>query len=241
MFSKLFKSIVHLRNIITKKTHLESSEKYINWLRSKGIKVGKRTFVFSPNCIQIDLQRPELIEIGDDVFLHKGTVIMAHDWAGWTLVRAFHDYIPSHGKIKIGNNVWLGQNVTILKGVTIGDNVIIGAGAIVTKDIPSNSVATGIPCRVVCTLEEYYNKRKHLYIKEGLDYARAIVRSGRKPTLQDFVNDWPMFVDGSNFTQYPYDYHQFNDKQFENWKRNYKAPFNGWDEFMKAVYSDSVL
>ena len=51
--------------------------------------------------------------------------------------------------IKVGNNVWIGGNVVVLPGVTIGDNVVIGAGSIVTKDIPSNSVAVGNPCKVI--------------------------------------------------------------------------------------------
>lgn len=51
--------------------------------------------------------------------------------------------------IKIGNNVWIGGNVTVISGVTIGDNVTIGAGSTVVKDIPSNSIAVGNPCRVI--------------------------------------------------------------------------------------------
>ena len=54
--------------------------------------------------------------------------------------------------VRIGNNVWIGGSVTILPGVTIGDNVTIGAGSVVTKDIPSNSVAVGNPCKVIKTL-----------------------------------------------------------------------------------------
>lgn len=50
--------------------------------------------------------------------------------------------------IKVGNNVWIGGNVVVLPGVTIGTNVTIGAGSVVTKDIPSNCVAYGNPCRV---------------------------------------------------------------------------------------------
>ncbi len=50
--------------------------------------------------------------------------------------------------IEIGNNVWFGGNVVVLPGVKVGDNVVIGAGSIVTKDIPSNSVAVGNPCKV---------------------------------------------------------------------------------------------
>lgn len=51
--------------------------------------------------------------------------------------------------IKVGDNVWIGGNVCVLPGVTIGDNCVIGAGSVVVKDIPSNSVAVGNPCRVI--------------------------------------------------------------------------------------------
>ena len=51
--------------------------------------------------------------------------------------------------IKIGNNVWIGGNVVVLPGITIGDNVVIGAGSVVTKDIPSNVVAVGNPCKPI--------------------------------------------------------------------------------------------
>lgn len=51
--------------------------------------------------------------------------------------------------VTIGNNVWIGGGAIILPGVTIGDNVVIGAGSVVTKDIPSNKIAVGCPCRVV--------------------------------------------------------------------------------------------
>lgn len=51
--------------------------------------------------------------------------------------------------IKVGNSVWFGAGVIVLGGVTIGDNVVIGAGSVVTKDIPSNVVAAGVPCRVL--------------------------------------------------------------------------------------------
>lgn len=50
---------------------------------------------------------------------------------------------------RIGRDVWLGAGVTVLGGVSIGDGCIIGAGAVVTKDIPSGSIALGIPARVV--------------------------------------------------------------------------------------------
>ncbi len=51
--------------------------------------------------------------------------------------------------ITVGNDVWIGAHVCVLPGVTIGDNCVIGAGSVVTKDIPSGSVAVGNPCKVI--------------------------------------------------------------------------------------------
>lgn len=62
--------------------------------------------------------------------------------------------------VTIGNNVWIGSHVVINPGVTIGDNSVIGAGSVVTKDIPADVVAVGIPCRVLRDIterdKEYY-------------------------------------------------------------------------------------
>ena len=57
--------------------------------------------------------------------------------------------------IIIGNNIWIGANSTILPEVNIGDNVVIGANSLVSKDIPSNSIAFGNPCKVVKQKSEY--------------------------------------------------------------------------------------
>ena len=51
--------------------------------------------------------------------------------------------------IRIGKRVWIGSNAVITKGVTIGDNSVIAAGAVVTKDIPANVVAGGVPAKVI--------------------------------------------------------------------------------------------
>ena len=68
--------------------------------------------------------------------------------------------------IKIGKNCWLGTGVIVLPGVTIGDNTVVGAGSVVTKDLPSNVVAVGNPCRVIREIGEkdevYYWRDKKL-------------------------------------------------------------------------------
>jgi len=62
--------------------------------------------------------------------------------------------------ITIGNNVWIGANCTVLAGVEIGDNSVIGAGSVVTKSIPKNVVAVGVPCKI---LREITNEDKKTF------------------------------------------------------------------------------
>lgn len=218
-----------------------TSEEYINNLRIKGIKIGGGTIAFSPSTIQIDISRPELLEIGEHVFLHKGTIIMTHDWASWCFVHSDARFYPSHAKIKIGNNVWLGENVTICKGVTIGDNCIIGIGSVVTKSIPPNSIAAGIPARVICSYEEYMKKRSQQYVDEAIEYANAILDSGREPKIEDFYDDYPCFVDGENYMDYNYPYSRiFTPNLFEQRKKHHKKIFNGFDDFIQQVKNKRI-
>lgn len=56
--------------------------------------------------------------------------------------------------VVIGENAWIGSNATILPGVTIGDNSVVAAGAVVTKDIPPDSVAAGVPAKVIKTIDQ---------------------------------------------------------------------------------------
>ncbi len=57
--------------------------------------------------------------------------------------------------VHIGRNCWIGAGAVIVPGVTIGDNVVVGAGSVVTKDLPSNVVAVGNPCRILREVGEY--------------------------------------------------------------------------------------
>lgn len=56
--------------------------------------------------------------------------------------------------VHIGNNCWFGACVTVCPGVNIGNNCVIGAGSVVTRDIPPNSLAAGVPCRVIREISE---------------------------------------------------------------------------------------
>ena len=73
--------------------------------------------------------------------------------------------------VTIKDHVWIGSNVTIMPGVTIGENSVIGAGSVVTKDIPANVVAAGVPCKVMreITDEDLIYVRKGVKINEDWD------------------------------------------------------------------------
>jgi maltose O-acetyltransferase len=112
----------------------------------KQISVGKRFFANFNFTVLDEAQ----VTIGDDCFIGPNVSIYT----------ACHSTDPVERNsrrewaepVTIGDNVWIGGSVTILPGVTIGDNVTIGAGSVVTKDIPSNSIAVGNPCKVMKTL-----------------------------------------------------------------------------------------
>lgn len=122
---------------------------------------------------------PWIITLGDNVHITAGTKFITHD--GGTLL--YREQIPDLEITKpiiVGDNVYIGNNVIILPGVIIGNNVIIGAGAVVAKDIPDNSVAVGVPARVIKTADEYLEKIKkeslHLGHLRGQEKDRALMR-----------------------------------------------------------------
>ena len=161
---------------------------------------------------------------------------MTHDFGTFVFRNLYHDFVPSSGKVAIGNNIYIGRDVTILKGVTIGDNCIIGLGSIVTKDVPANSVVCGIPARVVCTIDEYYKKRKRLSIQESLDYRFLLEKYlGRPPKISDFTEEWSLFFREEDFKSHP-EMHAIIDWRLKNkyaefWL-NRKTNFDGFEDFM---------
>ena len=129
----------------------------IHYLRKQGALIGERTRL---NC-NVDSfgTEPYLISVGEDCLLAYDIHLFTHD--GGVKVLSSLNYFDGKrmdiiAPIKIGNNVYIGSGAYVLPGVTIGNNCVIGAASVVTHDIPDNSVAVGIPARVIKTIDKYY-------------------------------------------------------------------------------------
>ena len=130
----------------------------IKSIRMRGTKVGEGcSFMGCPNFGS----EPYLIEIGNDVRCSFDVCFITHEGGHWVF-RNKEKYKGKHlfkyGRITIKDNCFIGARTTIMPGVTIGKNCIIGAGSVVTKDIPDNSVAVGVPCKVITDIDSYEEK-----------------------------------------------------------------------------------
>jgi len=133
------------------------------YARKIGVNFGKDCFFYGEIFWGTE---PWIITLGNNVHISTECRFVAHD--GATLL--FRDREPTlelTKPITIGNNVYIGTRCLIMGGVNIGNNVIIGAGSIVTRDIPDNSVAVGVPARVIKTTEAYFEKAKRESIGLG--------------------------------------------------------------------------
>lgn len=110
---------------------------------------------------------PYLITIGNKTRINKNVQFITHDGSMWVVRNLYPEYQNSDliKPITVGSNVQVGSNAMILPGVNIGNNCIIGAGAIVTHDVPDNTVVAGVPARIIETVEEYVVKNRDSFIE----------------------------------------------------------------------------
>ncbi|GEN79713.1 hypothetical protein N867_16365 [Actinotalea fermentans ATCC 43279 = JCM 9966 = DSM 3133] len=107
----------------------------------RGVHVGERCSLWAGDT-------SGRIRIGDDVLLAPEVFLTASNY-GTAAGRLMAEQPRREADVVIGNDVWLGARVVVLPGVRVGDGAVVGAGSVVTKDVPPNAIAVGVPARVV--------------------------------------------------------------------------------------------
>ncbi|MCR5540820.1 MAG: acyltransferase [Ruminococcus sp.] len=149
-------SLLNKMNII-KRIHLKKIRSNpVEWAKFIGVNMRGDVHIYGRVSWSTE---PWIISLGKNVHITDGVRFVTHD-GGTLLYRSQVPDLEITKPITVGDNVYIGNCVIILPGVSIGNNCIIGAGAVVSKSIPDNSVAVGVPARVIKTSEEYFNKIK---------------------------------------------------------------------------------
>jgi acetyltransferase-like isoleucine patch superfamily enzyme len=144
LFGSFFKKIIQYFAM----THFPIGSKSRCFLeRLRGVKIGRNVFIGGGNIL--DRVRPDLIVIEDFVSLAGAVHILTHSNPTTPLREILGSKSHIIAPVHIKRGAWIAINVVILPGVTIGENSIIAAGSVVTKDIPSHSIAAGSPAKVI--------------------------------------------------------------------------------------------
>lgn len=132
----------------------------VEYWRQLGCQIGEGAEIYQSASLGTE---PYLIRIGNHVRINEHVTFVTHDGGVWVLRNTHSDLsdIDMFRPITVGDNVHIGHYSIIMPGVNIGSNCIIGCGAIVTKDIPDNSIVVGIPARVIENIDDYFIKHKN--------------------------------------------------------------------------------
>ena len=141
---------------------------YVRFCRPDGeewagyLKAQHKLYAMGEHCsIQsnVEITDPSYVRLGDNVRL-SGCTLFGHDGSVNMLNRAYGLKLDSVGKIDIRDNVFIGHRAIILPNVEIGPNAVVAAGAVVTKDVPENTVVGGVPARRICSVVELVERLK---------------------------------------------------------------------------------
>lgn len=173
-----------------------SSEAYVNFLRRGGAKIGEDCVFYAPTKTLIDETSLMFIEMGDNVQVTSGVIILAHDYS-YSVCGKNMGALPRKQRVThIGHNVFIGMNSIVLMGAYVGDNVIIGAGSVVTGHCDDNSVYAGNPAKKICTLQEYCERGENQIVDSARCHARQFFAlHNRYPEISEMGFYTSLFVD----------------------------------------------
>lgn len=228
---------MHIINLIKRLYSTSSNARFISHLKTGGVKIGNNVIFRNPRSCRVDITRPSLVTIGDNVDFNDNFQLLTHDWACTVFRNKYSDFVNSSGHVTIGSNIYFGANVIVLKSVAIGDNCVIGAGSLVTHDIPANSVAAGVPCKVICSIDDYYRRRKLAGLEEAKEYVRSIrKRFGREPLLKELHEEFVYFVDKHNISDYSMlPVRRQLGSNYDEWLEQHVAPYKSLEDFLHSI------
>lgn len=151
--------------------HAHSSEAFADYLRRRGVEVGEGCYFFDAQTINVDLQRPHMLRFGKYVKVTGYVHILCHDYSRSVVLQSGGSHFGEARETVIGDNVFIGTHSIVLMGSHIGADSIIGAGAVVSGTWPEGSVIAGNPARLVCTLDEFAEKRERRELAGAVEFA----------------------------------------------------------------------
>ena len=151
--------------------------------KENGVIIGKNVIIGSGCNFGSE---PYLITLHDKVRLSFDVTFITHDGGTWAF-RDIEKYknVIKYGKIEIGENSFVGCKTILMPGIHIGKRCVIGAGSVVTHDIPDNSVACGVPAKVIMSTYEYAEKA----LENNIEYDEQEYLSDKKKFLIEHLDD----------------------------------------------------
>ena len=222
--------------------HSYSSKAFIQYIKNKGVEIGNDCIIYAPNSVTVDLQRPHMLHIGNYCRITEGVRILTHDYSRVVLVQlSKYGNVGESGITYIGDNVFIGMNSVILMGSHIGNNSIVGAGAVVSGKFPDNVVIAGNPAKIVCTIDDFYKRRK----SKELDAAKEFVKEYRRkkhrnPTIYEMTNSfaWLYLSGEEDFQKYEQllNHNAVDKKAYKDNFLRHKAVYKSFEDFLKDCY-----
>jgi acetyltransferase-like isoleucine patch superfamily enzyme len=150
-----------------------SGDEYARFLRARKTFQTQGEFCYiMPTTIFTD---PKFVEIGNNVQMATCTVF-GHDGSVAMLNRAYGVILDSVGPVRLKDNVFIGHNSIVMPNVTIGPNAIVAAGALVTRDVPEGKIVSGVPAKVVGSVDTLVAFREQL--TKELPWADLLIERG---------------------------------------------------------------
>jgi len=168
-------------------------ERYFQKLIALGLSIGQDCILPDIESVYWDVSHCYLISIGNHCGIASNVRFIAHDGS----TKLFLGY-TKFARIAVKDNTMIGDSAMILPGVTIGPNAIVAAGAVVTKDVPPNSIVAGNPAKVIARLDEYLERieaiRKDKRVFDESYYIEHLTDEKRKELLDSIGPDFGLIV-----------------------------------------------